>query len=577
MRTLFALVSFLCCAAITAGAEEKSRLDPKVSADLREATHAAPESSAKLRALWALHSSGGLDEGAGFENLKDADEYIRAWTIQLVCEDKKVSEKFLEEFARLAREDKSPIVRLYLASALQRLPLENRWEILENLYAHFEDASDHNIPLMLWYAAEPLAALDAKRALQMAESTKLPNILNFTVRRVASLGTPEAMAEIVETLEAAYRDSAGRGEGKSARSHEARLLDILNGLSLALKGQRSAPMPRGWEEVENKLGKNPNAEIRALVQSLSLTFGSSNALIALRKILGDSSAEHAARRAALDSLLAAKDSTLAPTLQNLLADANLQGQALRGLAAYDDSQTPEKILATYNSLNEPNKRDALNTLASRTAFAKPLLVAVADGKVSCKDLTADLIRQLRNLKNSEVNQQIEKVYGVVHESSEDKKSQIEKYRKIYRAGGSQPGEASRGRAVFAKTCQQCHTLFDTGGKVGPDLTGSNRSDLDYILQNMVDPNAVMPNEYRASTLETKDDRVLTGIVKAQDENSVTILTANETATVPKKEIRSLKQNELSMMPEGLLDALSEQEVRDLIYYLGRPGQVPLSK
>ena len=218
---------------------------------------------------------------------------------------------------------------------------------------------------------------------------------------------------------------------------------------------------------------------------------------------------------------------------------------------------------------------ALNTLASRTAFAKPFLAAIDEGKISRKDLTADLIRQLRNLKNDGLNQQIEKVYGAVHESSADKLKQVEKYGKIYRAGGSQPGDARQGRAVFTRICQQCHTLFDTGGKVGPDLTGSNRGDLDYILQNMVDPNAVIPNDYRASTLETKDDRVITGIVQAQDDNSVTIITANETVTVPRNEIRSLKQNELSMMPEGLLDALNEQEVRDLIYYLSRPGQVPL--
>jgi putative heme-binding domain-containing protein len=113
--------------------------------------------------------------------------------------------------------------------------------------------------------------------------------------------------------------------------------------------------------------------------------------------------------------------------------------------------------------------------------------------------------------------------------------------------------------------------------VGPDLTGSNRSDLDYILQNMVDPNAVIPNEYRTSTLDMKDDRVLTGIVKEENATSVTVITANETLVLPRKEVKSIQQSELSMMPEELLTNLQEQEVRDLIYYLGRPGQVPLPK
>ncbi|MEO5803058.1 MAG: c-type cytochrome, partial [Verrucomicrobiota bacterium] len=399
--------------------------------------------------------------------------------------------------------------------------------------------------------------------------------LNFTVRRVAALGTPEAMAEIVASLKRAASILLA-DPGTSGKMPEARCLDILNGLSIALKGQRKAAMPRGWEEIEKKLSENPNADIRAQVQSLSLTFGSSSALASLRKTLMDSTADLNARRTALDSLLNARDSALAPLLQKLLADLDVRGAALRGLAAYDDLQTPEKILASYNSFNAAEKRDALNTLASRLAFAKPMLAAIAENKISSKDLTADLIRQLRSFKNDEANYQIRKVYGIVHESSADKQKDIEKYRKIYRAGGSQPGDASRGRAVYSKTCQQCHSLFEVGGKVGPDLTGSNRADTDYILQNMVDPNAVIPNDYRASTLETKDDRVITGILKTQDENAVTILTPNETVIIPRQEIASLKQNELSMMPEGLLDALAEQEVRDLIYYLKQPGQVPMA-
>jgi putative heme-binding domain-containing protein len=111
--------------------------------------------------------------------------------------------------------------------------------------------------------------------------------------------------------------------------------------------------------------------------------------------------------------------------------------------------------------------------------------------------------------------------------------------------------------------------------VGPDITGSNRGDLDYTLQNIVDPNAVIPNEYRTSNIETKDGRSLTGVVKKQDGNALTIATANETLTLPRNEIVSVQQSELSMMPEGLIAQLTDQEVRDLIYYLGRPGQVPL--
>jgi len=352
-------------------------------------------------------------------------------------------------------------------------------------------------------------------------------------------------------------------------------LDILRGLSAAFKGRRQVPKPKGWEAVEAQLEASPNADVRALGQSLSLTFGSTWALVRLRNTASDHSADLNARRTALNSLLDIKDAGLPPLLHQLLNDADLRGPAVRGLAAYDDPKTPAAILAVYNSLDGSEKRDALNTLASRAAFAEPMLAAMAQGTIPRNALTAEIIRQLRNLRNAGIDAELQKVYGVIRESSADKKEEIERYKRIYRAGGSQPGDAPRGRAVFARICQQCHTLFEVGGKVGPDLTGSNRADLDYILQNIIDPNAVIPNDYRASTAEMKDGRSITGLVKQQDDKSVTLITQNETLTFPRNEIQSLQQSELSMMPEGLLAPLTDQEARDLLYYLSRPGQVPL--
>src|SRR5206468_4295375 len=178
-------------------------------------------------------------------------------------------------------------------------------------------------------------------------------------------------------------------------------------------------------------------------------------------------------------------------------------------------------------------------------------------------------------KNPDIDADLQKVYGTIRESSADKKKEMERYKQIYRAGGSQPGDGPRGRAVFSRICQQCHTLFDSGGKVGPDITGSNRGDLDYVLQNVIDPNAVIPNDYRTSTLETKDERVITGIVTRHDDNAVTIVVPGEEIIVPRNEIKSLTQGEVSMMPEGLIQAMTDDEVRDLVAYLKSPSQVPL--
>ena len=348
-------------------------------------------------------------------------------------------------------------------------------------------------------------------------------------------------------------------------------LDVLKGMSDGLKGRRGAKMPVGWEPLADKLSRSPNAQVRQLTQSLSVTFGSTAALNALRTTLADRHASPQSRSNALASLLAAKDAKLPATLQPLLNDPVMRGGALRGLAAYDDAKTPAAILDVYLSLTAPEKKDALNTLAARATSARALLAAVGERKIPASDLTADIVRLLRNFKDAPINEQVAKLWGVARESEADKLQEIAKFKKLVQDKGY--GDAGRGRNVFARTCQQCHTLFGEGGKVGPDITGSNRADLDYILQNALDPNAVIPNDYRTSNIETKDDRSITGIVTRQDATSLTVITANETLVLPRNELKSVTQTELSMMPEGLLQAISEGEVRDLLAYLRSPAQV----
>jgi len=123
---------------------------------------------------------------------------------------------------------------------------------------------------------------------------------------------------------------------------------------------------------------------------------------------------------------------------------------------------------------------------------------------------------------------------------------------------------------------QCHTLFDVGGKVGPDLTGSNRADPEYLTSNIVDPGAVIPVDYQVSVVRLKDKRVLSGIVKAQDPSSITLVTEAETLVIPRGDIDLQKvQTGISMMPEGLIAGMSDSDFRDLAVYLRSPKQVPM--
>jgi putative heme-binding domain-containing protein len=181
---------------------------------------------------------------------------------------------------------------------------------------------------------------------------------------------------------------------------------------------------------------------------------------------------------------------------------------------------------------------------------------------------------LRNLKNKDVDDRIAKFWGTARDTSADRAKSIAQMKALLQNKPAQPPDLSLGRNVFAKTCQQCHVLFATGAKIGPELTGSNRADLDYLLSNVLDPSALIGNDYLAHVIATTDGRVLTGLVRGEDKDAITLITANETLTIPKGEIDARKPSDQSMMPDDLLKPLSEREIRSLVAYLASPAQVP---
>jgi len=352
-------------------------------------------------------------------------------------------------------------------------------------------------------------------------------------------------------------------------------VDILKGIAAALKGQRNIEMPKGWKEIAPKLAKSPNAEVRQLSQSLSLTFGSKAALDALRKVLVNEKAKLTDRKKALGALVAARDVRLPNALRGLLQNEALRREALRGLGAFEDAKTPPAILKIYSELDTAGKRDALTTLASRVLFAKALMVAVGNQAVKANELPADIVRQLRAHGVKEINAQLDKVWGVSRSTPAAKLKEIAKYKKLLEAKVNRPANLPRGRVLFQRTCGQCHKLYGEGGEIGPDITGSNRNNLDYLLTNMLDPNAEIPNDYRTTILRTKDNRVLVGVIRRNEGQSVTIATPAEVVTVAKRDVAAIDPQNFSIMPEGLVLALKEDELRDLVAYLRGNQQVAL--
>ncbi|HEX4000719.1 MAG TPA: PVC-type heme-binding CxxCH protein [Pirellulales bacterium] len=513
-----------------------------------------------LRALWGLHVTGGDSQAFLLGQLHHESEYIRGWAVQFLLEDKNPSAAVQQELAQLAEIEPSPFVRLNLASGLQRMPLGERWSIAGSLASHAEDADDHNLPLMLWYGVEPAAAADPAAGLAFAAKCKLSKVRRFVARRIGDAPL------IVKTLATIC--------GKQSPDPAAEF-DLLAGLHDALRGRRHEPLPAGWAEVYAKLLQSPAANVRAEADVLALVFGDAAAADALRRVAADPTADIERRQEALAALVEVRAPNMAGILQKLVDESAMRVHALQGLAAYDDPQTAQVILRIYPRLDAAEKHDAIETLASRPAYAIALLDAVEQHEIPAADISVFTARQLREFKDRKISDKLAKVWGNVRESSADKKEQLDHYKSMLTPEFLKHADVSHGRLLFSHTCMQCHTLYGIGGKIGPDLTGSNRDHVDYVLQQVIDPSAAVPKEYQMQMILLKDGRLLNGIIRERTARSIVVQTDTQRIALATEDIDQIKPSKMSMMPERQFDKLKPEEIRDLLGYLATHSQVPL--
>jgi putative heme-binding domain-containing protein len=352
---------------------------------------------------------------------------------------------------------------------------------------------------------------------------------------------------------------------------------MLQGVIDGLGGAREVGMPGDWRTAGPKLLASRDRVVRERAMILAVTFGDEKAVEAMTKTVADPTADAAARTTALHVLLRRGKPALLPVLQQLVADKALRAEAIRGLAAFNDPGTPALLLKAYPTLTDAEKGDAVQTLASRPTWALELLDAVEKGAVPRRDVSPFVARQMQGLKDRRVGGRLAKVWGQLQPASAQRSAMTAKYKAILTDDAMKKADLSKGRQVFVKNCAACHKLYDDGGDVGPGLTGSQRSNLDYILENVLDPSAVVPREYQMNVINLQDGRSINGIIKAETDKAVTVRTANETIVVPIGEIESRAVSKLSMMPEGIFEKMTDQEVRDLVAYLRGKEQVPLTK
>jgi putative heme-binding domain-containing protein len=355
-------------------------------------------------------------------------------------------------------------------------------------------------------------------------------------------------------------------------------LDLLNGLRDALAGKSSAPLPGGWSTAYAKLSRSPDPRVRSDARALAILFGDPVVLAELQRTAGDAKSPAPERLAAVEALVARRPPELAPLLHRVVqepqSDAALRSAALRGLAAVPHAETPRIVLARYGTLSADEKREAVALLSSRKDFAGELLEAIGAKRVPATDVSSFAARQIHALGDERLAMRLRETWGEVRSSSAERLATIAKYKGQLGPNVLKQADLSKGRLLWAKTCRACHVLHGDGGKIGPELTGSNRANLDYLLANVVDPSSEIGQAYRMWTVVTTSGRVLTGLIVEQDAARTTVQTTNERLVVPTAEIEAVKPSPLSMMPEGQLDKLTPEEVRDLVAYLASREQVP---
>lgn len=508
----------------------------------------------RLRAMWALYSIGSLSDAWLTGQLDDANEHIRSWAVRLLADDPSLTDSTINRLSMLAKSEPSGLVRLFLASALQRVPITKRWTLATHLSQHGEDANDRVQPLMIWYGIEAAIPGNSMRSLALANATEIPLIRNHVARRMTANIDDDLQSVTQLVAQAAGEDS----------SHAA---DYLDGMTAALRGRHRMTAPQNWQQAIDVWSKLTAQQLEPRYQELSVVFGDGRAVDELLAIASDTGADATARRDALQVVLNSGLEETTSTLLKLKNDRVIGADAIRGLARHEDPQVPRQLLSMYGNAKHDHRPAIISTLASRPNYAVELLKAVAAKRISPQAISAADAANIAAHKQDELTSQLEELWGAVNTTPDQKRRLIDQYRTQLTNKRLANADQVRGQRVFQMVCGNCHKMFGQGKSIGPDLTGSNRDNLDYLLENIIDPSRIVPAELRQSAILLTDGRIINGTIMRQDENTLTVQTISEEILIPRNDVDTVRKLSKSLMPDGLLTQLTEQQVIDLFAYL----------
>lgn len=511
--------------------------------ELRKLSGSKQSNQVRIRALTTLHALDAVSEATLRSLLKEDDEHLRKWSIRLAVDHHAPNPKLLNLLVETAKTEQSALVRLYLASALQKLPFADRWQLAEALASRSEDKDDRNIPLMVWFGVKDPLSWFPLEGLAWLDSCDFGKLHHFSAQLACETQpSPQVLAALLSRIQ--EDDSNG--------------LEIARGMIAGLDGQRDLPKLAAWPEVRDHLAKSSAPEL-AIELGLTLAPTETNRELVRRVENGDAKA--------LELLVTARAPKIGDLLTTSLDSPKLRKTALKGLAQVPNANAPRKIIKAWPILDSSERTAAISTLVATKRSAGELLDAMEAGRVPRAALTAFQARQIQSMKDSDLTKRVTEVWGALKASDAAKRDEIKRYQNQLTSDILAQADLSHGKEIYSQRCAVCHQLFGEGGNIGPDLNGANRSDVYYLLENIIDPSATLPRDYHVTIITKKDGQVLTGNMGKTTDYTLTLTTPAGDIVVNRDDIDQQSTSPISLMPEGLLIGLEMNDVRDLLGYL----------
>jgi putative heme-binding domain-containing protein len=458
----------------------------------------------------------------------------------------------------LAKSEPVAEVRAQLASSVTRLAGKDALPITRELLLRSEDVTDKHVPLLLWWAIESKCATDRDAILRMLEDSTFwhaPIVQKFIIARLGQRFTAERTDANLETAAKLFALAPSPADAD----------ELIKGMEAGLQGDAVKSVPPALAKKVAELWAS-RAPTPTLI-SFAVRLGHAPAATAALARISDAKVPEADRRKTITLLAERRVDAAVPTFLKLLrfekSDA-LRLDLVNALQRFASPDIARELLDLYPGFSGKLRDTAQAALASRPDWSRRLLAAVDEGQLKKEQISIANLLAITAFKDATSDALIKKHWGRLTKSSEEKEAQIAKVKKLLASG---KGDAKAGHELFKIACAVCHTLNKEGGKIGPDLTGYERDNLDFILPAIVDPSLAIREEYIAFNIATTDAQTLTGLVTELSKTSVTLLDIGGNKTVlSRTNIKDMQASHTSLMPEGLLDAMTEQQVKDLFAY-----------